>query len=88
MTQRITENMLKIRVDYLNRVTNNPTEPYKKDGNRYRAQIGHYHLDTTYGGGIRDVLGIGHVPKHELINRLSAYIQGIEDGRNERNEKV
>lgn len=60
-----------------------------KGGARMVAQIGNYHLDHAYGGvqlcqmvndggGVRDVLYSGHVPKRELQTAMFAFICGIE----------
>lgn len=59
------------------------------------ATIGMYHLDGAYGGwslhlmettggGIKDVLGIGHVPARELQGAMFAYIQGLQDAETRR----
>ena len=58
-------------------------------GTRMRANVGNYHISYAYGGaalhqmgneggGIRDVLRIGHVPKRELQSAMFAFISGIE----------
>lgn len=60
-----------------------------KGGVHLVAQIGNYHLDHAYGGvqlvqmvndggGVRDVLYSGHVPKRELQTAMFAFIRGIE----------
>ena len=88
--QRITEKMLQMRVDYLNKITGNPESPYlaTQDGHMI-AQIGNYHLDHAYGGvsveqmvnengGVNTLFSLGHIPKRELFDKLCAYIEGYE----------
>lgn len=86
---RITEKMLKARVEWLNEMTNNPTESYVRNGEgRLKAQIGNYHISGAYGGvclhqmvtdggGVRDVFSCGHIPKRELFDRICAFMDGI-----------
>ena len=85
MTNRITEKFLQSKVDYLNKLTGSPVEPYLNG----KAQIGNFHLSHAYGGvclhrmyneggGVSSPLSIGHVSKRELAGLLSAYINGIE----------
>lgn len=89
----ITKADLKATVDRINRITGSPLEPYAKSGEvpkqTYKANIGNYHLSGAYGGyalhrmdtdggGITDVLRVGHVSKRELYNLMHAYIRGIE----------
>ena len=93
--ERITEKMLQLKVDYLNKITGNPAESWTKDDDgRFHANIGNYHISSAYGGvsleqmctdggGVHSVFGIGHVPKRELYNRLCAYINGYEDAKND-----
>jgi hypothetical protein len=59
----------------INRMTGSPAAPYARDASgKLTAQIGAYCLDECYGGvslhrivnlggGVSDVLSIGHVPK-------------------------
>ena len=87
---RITEKMLRSRIDYLNDITGNNPEPWGKDTNgRMKANIGNYHLSHAYGGvclhqmsneggGVNNHLQGYHSPKRELFNRLCAFIDGIE----------
>ena len=68
-------------------------EPYTKTwevpNQKYTANIGNYHLSGAYGGyalhrmdtdggGITDVLRVGHVSKRELYNSMQAFIRGID----------
>lgn len=88
--ERITKKNLEAVVERLNRITNNPTEPWTRDeAGKLTANLGNYHLSGAYGGyalhqmltdggGIRDLFG-GHMPKRELYDRMHAYISGISD---------
>jgi hypothetical protein len=86
---RVTEKQLQAVVDRLNRITGSPLEPYTKEGDKYTAQVGNYHLSHAYGGvclhrmhneggGVSSPLSTGHVSKRELLGLLHAYINGIE----------
>ena len=90
---RITERDLEALVERINRTAGTPTEMYTRnpDGT-FTPNARNYHLSGAYGGyalhqlggegtGTRDVLGSGHVPKRELYNRMSAYVNGLESGR-------
>lgn len=85
MTNRITEKFLQSKVDYLNKITGSPVEPYANG----KAQIGNYHLSHAYGGvclhrmhsdggAVSSPLSTGHISKRELASLLSAFIAGIE----------
>lgn len=86
--QRITIKHLQILVDRINRETGSPMEPYTRGADdRYRANIGNYHISRAYGGaslhrmvnesgGISDVLSCGHVPMRDLFNRMHAWLAG------------
>jgi len=85
----ITEKHLKSVVDRINRVTNSPLEPYTRDGDKFTANIGNYHLSFAYGGvslermcnpggGVSEVFRCGHVTKRELYNRMHALLAGLE----------
>lgn len=90
MSYRVTEKMLNQRIDYLNRLTNSPTEPWSHDeSGKMKANIGHFYLSGAYGGvclhrmmsdsgGVSTPLGQGHRPKRELFDQLCAFIDGIE----------
>jgi len=71
-------------VNYLNEITDNPTE-YSTNG---KINVGHYTLSGAYGGyqlqqimndagGVNVPLSQGHISKRELYNELTAYIKGI-----------
>ena len=88
--QRITNNMLQARIDYLNKITNSPDKPWTRDENgRNKANIGNYHLSGAYGGvcvhrmvtdggGVDTPICYGHVPKRELYEKLCSFISGYE----------
>lgn len=63
------------------------TRPYSR-----RANIGNYHLSGAYGGvalhrmensggGVSDVLRVGHVPKRELYGLMQAFIAWLDSSR-------
>lgn len=85
---RITDKHLQAKIDLLNRITNSPAAPYAKDGDKYVAQVGNYHLSHAYGGvclhrmhndagGVSSPLSTYHVTKRELAGLLDAFIAGI-----------
>lgn len=87
---RVTRKDLEAIVARINRMTDSPAEPYRKEGDRYIANVGNYHLSGAYGGwalhqmgnesgGTRDVLQSGHVPARELQGLMFAYIAGRLD---------
>jgi len=87
---RITDKMLQIRVDYLNKITGSPAEYFIEAGN---TATGHFLIDSAYGGvalervtnttgGVTDVFDSGHMPKRELFERLCAFIEGYELANN------
>lgn len=89
---RITEKDLQATVDRINRVTGSPTEGYTKDGNKFTANVGHYHLSFAYGGvslhrmgnihgGISDVFRCGHTTKRDLYERMHAFLAGLETAK-------
>ena len=89
MATRITIANLQAVVDRINRLTGSPTTPWRREGDRNRANIGNYHLSQCYGGvslhrmanesgGVTTPLGLGHVPKRELYYQLHAFLRGLE----------
>jgi len=90
MTDRISIKQLEAMVARLNRLTDSPPKPYERDDDgRLRAQIGNWHISQAYGGvcvermaneggGVSCPIWMGHVPKREAYNRLSAFIAGLE----------
>ena len=86
---RISIKQLEQQVNYLNEITNQPATPWSRVDNRSRANIGNYHLSQAYGGvclhqmanlggGVTCPLSQGHIPKRELMDKLQAFIAGIE----------
>jgi hypothetical protein len=86
---RITLKLLETKVDYLNRLTDSPLEPYTRDGDRFRSNPDHYQIGQAYGGvelqrifneggAVSTPLNTGHVPKRELAVLIDAYTKGIE----------
>ena len=84
----ITKKTIEAQIERLNLETNNPPAPYVRDGEKFTAQIGNYHLSGAYGGyslhrmetdggGISDVFGCGHISKRDLSARISAMMRGI-----------
>jgi len=92
---RITMNYLEASVRRINEITGNKLEPYTDtgiamwlSGNRFKINIGNYHLSGAYGGwalyqmetkggGVKDIFECGHVPKKELYNRMDGFIKGL-----------
>ena len=90
---RMTMKYLEARVEYLNKLTDNPLTPWSQNkAGKFRANIGNYHLDGAYGGwqlvqhmneggGVTVPLSTGHVSKRELAEKLDAFISGLELGK-------
>jgi hypothetical protein len=90
MSHRVTIARLEAVVARINKLLDCPADPYsKQEDGTYKANVGNYHLSFAYGGvslhqmcseggGVRDVLRIGHVSKRELESGLHAFIAGIE----------
>jgi hypothetical protein len=90
--QRITDKFLQAKIDYLNKITGNPSTYCTREDGRTCTHIGHYCLSHAYGGvclhqicnesgGVRDVFNCGHVTKRELATMISAYTYGLEDSK-------
>jgi hypothetical protein len=86
---RVSLEMLKNKIDYLNQITNSPSKPYSVIDGKHKANIGNFHLYQAYGayglhrmvnegGGVSDSYIYGLHSKKELKEKLSAFIQGIE----------
>lgn len=86
--ERITKKFLQARIDTLNRLTGNPVEPYRKDGDKLVANVGNYHLSGAYGGhslhrmvnesgGCSDIFSCGHISARQLSDLIGAYMAGI-----------
>jgi len=87
---RITESVLKKRIEYLNSLTNSAETPYKRVDGKLIANVGNFHLSCAYGavslhrmanesGGVDSVFNCGYIPKKELYWRINAYIQALMD---------
>ena len=48
--QRITRKDLDGAVNLLNRITNNPSDPYSGEHGKWVANIGNFHISGAYGG--------------------------------------
>ena len=90
----VTLKMLQHKVEYINEVFGHPKEPYTKNDNGVRANVGNYHLSQAYGGvalvqivnesgGVTMPMGYGHVPKRELYNQLLGFTAGIQAMKSE-----
>ena len=90
--ERITRKNLEAAIDTLNRMTGSPSEPYRKEGEKWVANIDNFHISGAYGGvalhrmcneggGIRDIFQRGHMPMRELYELIHAYRKGIEFAR-------
>lgn len=89
MTERITQKHLEGMVSRLNRLTNSPSTYMSDIGGKRVINIGHFHIDSAYGGvnlartcndggGISTPIGGGFCTKRELYEKLYSYIRGIE----------
>jgi hypothetical protein len=90
---RITVAQLQAVIDRINRETDSPMQPYAPDADgRQRAQIGNFHLSRAYGGfalhrmvtdggGVSSPLSTGHISARELLDRMHAYLAGIDAAR-------
>lgn len=94
MMNRITRKDVDGAINYLNRITGNDSEPYRKEGDKWLANKGNFHISGSYSGfslhqmgnddgGIRDIFNCGHVPMRDLYDLIHAYIKGIEFARKE-----
>lgn len=86
---RITEKNLESLVEYINKLTNSPQEPYSTIDGKCSANIGNFHLYHAYGGvnlhrmsntsgGVNTPVGMGTRTKRELYNDLQSFIRGLE----------
>ena len=89
MRPRITLADLQWQCDRLNKHFGYEMAPYTRTESGPHTPNPHvYHLSQAYGGvsvhqmmetgtGIREVLSLGHAPKREVYDRMSAFIAGI-----------
>ena len=90
MSTRITQRDLDGLINRLNRITNSPaTYSDKQPDGKFKANVGHYHLDQAYGGvklarvyneggGITTPCSMGYETKRDAYGIIAAYIAGIE----------
>mgnify|MGYP005857440173 CR=1 FL=1 len=77
------------------RVSGLPATKANPTGTTTEPCPGNYHLDHAYGGvclhqmapsgGVEDVFRCGHVPKRELYERISAFIDGYQQALDDHN---
>ena len=89
MSNRITSKDLDRLIITLNKLTSSPTDGYTRDTNgNLKANIGHYHIDSAYGGnklvrmmneggGVTVPIPCGYVSKRELYQLIHAYMAGL-----------
>ncbi len=86
---RITIKNLEYQVSRINQLTGSPETAYTKIDGKFKANIGHYHLDQAYGGvklvrmdnecgGISLVSRNGYGTKRDLSVWMDAFITGLE----------
>jgi hypothetical protein len=94
MSDQITKKDLQQVVDGINRRAGHPegTGAYTEyEEGIARSTLGWYYLQGEYGGwklyqkvnragGVRDVLGVGAVPKRIAYYLMRAYARGLDDG--------
>ena len=97
--ERITIKQIERKIDYLNEITGNPSEPYTWNEKEKKtvSNAGCYYWAGAYGGykleqiceggGSSDPIYTGFVPKRELYNKICAFVRGIEEGL-EQGEKL
>ncbi len=89
MSERITQKQIEAIAHRINLITKSPLEPWKRIDGKLTGQIGCYHMSYAYGGaalhrmhteggGVEDVLGIGHQSKREMYHAMHAFIRGLE----------
>ncbi len=90
MNKQVTKAQLEAVVERINRITKSPLTSYTKHkSGKFTANIGNYHLSWAYGGvalhrmcsdggGVSDVLSIGHTSKRECLNSMFSFIRGLE----------
>ena len=95
---RITVSNLEAVVARINRVMGTPSEPYTRNGDKFTANIGNYHLSGAYGGyalhrmhndggGVQTIIG-GYSPKRELYEKMHVFLTGVEAEQYAAHEKL
>ena len=86
---RINNAHLEAVVSRINEVTKSPlTYADNKTGEKFKSNIGHYHIDKAYGGnklvrtsntcGAISDITYGFVSKRELYEKMQSYLSGLE----------
>jgi len=86
---RISIKDLELQVKRINKLTNSPETPWRKEDGKMKANIGNFHLDEAYGGiklvrmvteggGINIITRNGYGTKRELYLQLDAMINAFE----------
>jgi hypothetical protein len=86
--KRITRAHLEGKAETINNMTKSPAEPYRKTGDKLKANVGNYHISGSYGGyclhrmanesgGVNDVFDTGHITARQLAALMSAYTAGL-----------
>lgn len=89
MTMRITEKMLNILIERINKTAGTPLTYMREVNGKRLINIGHYHLDSAYGGyklvqtdndggGIHVITESGYTTKKNLYYELRAFLRGLE----------
>lgn len=90
MGMRVTSKMLTDKVQSLNNWAGFPNGAWVKDGDKYKAVIGAYVLDGTYGGyKLCRIVGEGGGEREITMRNsarvtlelISAYWQGLQEGK-------
>lgn len=81
--------MIENRINYLNKITNSPTTPWKRVDGVSVANIGNFHLSKECGGfcvhhiqsengAVDTPISRLHIAKKELFSKLCSFINGYE----------
>ncbi len=96
--ERITIKHLTVLADRINIETGSPrTYWVDPSADSRKTSIGHYHIDSAYGGwaldrtcnaqgGVSDILGRGHVPARELYELMHAFLRGFRAAQDMRQQ--
>lgn len=95
---RITNDDIDRRIEYLNDITDNYQAPYELVDGKLKHMVGCYYRSGAYGGvrleqicvggGARDISPHGYGTKRQLYDFLNAYIKGIELGKELINHEI